>query len=95
MFDHFQDIENRQSDKEVWQTIKSRVRLIHITTNHVLKVISLFIIISIFDIFSSHSVSEGELLLSLFVRCPSLTPSISNYDSMLSPHDQKLIKSEL
>ena len=39
-----QDIVNRDSDDETWQTIKSQVRLIHVNTSTALKV-SCFLLI--------------------------------------------------
>lgn len=35
---------NRADDREVWQTIKSNVRLVHANTSYALKVRSIFII---------------------------------------------------
>ena len=38
-----QDIVNRDSDDETWQTIKSQVRLIHVNTSTALKVSCFFV----------------------------------------------------
>ena len=44
------------------------------------------------DMFSSPSVRGELLLISLFVRRPSVTPSVNNYEGTISP--QKLLMSK-
>lgn len=44
-----QDITNRESDRDVWKTILSEVRLVHVNTSAVLKVcawVNMFVYIS-------------------------------------------------